>query len=1347
MDSPQTTANAAEDAVRKVQQDRINEWRFKLIKPLPTPKQSASDELLQFMADYHGDSWNPKTIWPRPESDLDMPIGEHPREQDCSCEEGQKLECPVHGMHAADPSFDHTYDTKDPNNPADYENHADGPRTWMRAQTSVGDGDGYVQCDQGHMHWGNNGAAGLMLRHVDPSGQSRYLLQHRSPNVMEGNTWSIPGGALDSHESPEEGALREAQEEMGRFPYVNVTHKNTVDHGGWAYHTVHGDVPQTFHAGGERGWEQGDAGWFTPEEIDQLPLHSGFGAYWNSMRHTAALGPYQDPQARPMKVQNLDFDAKRWWDDMYPFSGDEQFHGFKKRIPIIYHQPNHTLYVGPPGGTHTDMMTHAELHGDSGPVAYHGWAGHDAQTAEEHGGPNSERDPTLNGWGWYTTKSPGEQVEHEIEQALQKPKAQDDEYWQFTGHAHGWIKGRNGKGIVTPEGTIYTWTVDEHGAPHHAEYLDKYAPYQVGTGQGYFFKIKPRGGLDVQGYNMPPETTDLVLKSDPRLRAGPATGFHFALKRTSLAHVLAGWKEHMAADSVDTDILDPWAHPTTSHDARFVQPVALRSPLMSFTHDEREPLMDTVSHAETLITKRSESSFDVKSSSITPMEPIDAPSVESRVSQSWTWIIPTAEDHKNVEQDEDSRLPISSTPAYVEKDSHRVIESSAVTAIGWSGSSVKQAADQWDTRQYPDTRMQPATTMDQPAQGAPHPEAKGCTCSQGEKLDCPVHGMNPDADQQKYDHSWSIPQGHPVGYPQNAPDQYKVNTGARRDAHSLGNGAFDDDSTLAPDGSPIGSSRESTDHRYRFGQENTQAQASRPCPQGTKQSHPNGDQHRYLDHHTRDNQDGWHFDSGVGTTPMFGIEDDGTSHASSFDPDASNRMISIPRAEGLAHESVSRSRTRTDRDRFDPSVEAAIRSQSGVQTSSLWVEGVELVGASTRSIADKQDQPKNYIKAEGHETFMAKPKPESEKQGKLWVDDTRKPPSNGWDWARNVHDAINKAKAEDYMHMSLDHDLALTKYKGKVTVNPSALNGADFAVWLHEHGDKKRMPASVNIHTHNDAAVEIMRSILEPHCEVTVERAPDDLEEEWAREYKVHEPSEIKQETVHLPESVAPTRHEADFYHIAPTTERERIQQHGLHPGDPKAGPYWGEEKNHPNWRPPHGVYAWPEGDFADGAIDDYKRFLEEQRDVPHDIWRIPEHEFHAELDPDMEGDEEVDREDAAYYSPHHVQNPELSWRSEGEKVWPHEEGTNTWGPWTPEEQVNPVTGEPWDFAKPIWRRGAQEPEHKEDLQGGKVLMPEEPEDIAKKRKEREDEELIQESEGSASSLNTQGLSRAEGSC
>jgi 8-oxo-dGTP diphosphatase len=154
------------------------------------------------------------------------------------------------------------------------------------------DTDRYVTCGRGCTHWGSAGAAGLLVRHRGDDGQHRYLLQHRSPYVQHGGTWSTPGGALHHGEEPEQGARREAEEEFGSLPH-DLTHHHTFsdDHGGgWAYHTVVLDSPRRFspHGGGDDDWETQGHGWFTPEEMKGLQLHPGFAASWAKVRKSGA---------------------------------------------------------------------------------------------------------------------------------------------------------------------------------------------------------------------------------------------------------------------------------------------------------------------------------------------------------------------------------------------------------------------------------------------------------------------------------------------------------------------------------------------------------------------------------------------------------------------------------------------------------------------------------------------------------------------------------------------------------------------------------------------------------------------------------------------------------------------------------------------------------------------------------------------------------------------------------------------------------------------------------------------------------------------------------------------------
>jgi 8-oxo-dGTP pyrophosphatase MutT (NUDIX family) len=144
----------------------------------------------------------------------------------------------------------------------------------------VSGADGYTRCAQGHRHWGLAGAAGLLVRHRDESGVRRYLLQHRAARTHHGDTWGIPGGALDWTESAEEGARRESVEELGRLPDGLTTVRiHRDDHGGWAYSTVVVDSPERFTPD-VVGWEVGEHGyrWCTRDELAALALHPGFAA-------------------------------------------------------------------------------------------------------------------------------------------------------------------------------------------------------------------------------------------------------------------------------------------------------------------------------------------------------------------------------------------------------------------------------------------------------------------------------------------------------------------------------------------------------------------------------------------------------------------------------------------------------------------------------------------------------------------------------------------------------------------------------------------------------------------------------------------------------------------------------------------------------------------------------------------------------------------------------------------------------------------------------------------------------------------------------------------------------------
>ena len=144
---------------------------------------------------------------------------------------------------------------------------------------SARDGDGWIQCACGNKHWGLNGAAGILLVRG-----TQILLQHRAPWVHNGDTWGIPGGARDSHESVLEAAIREAKEETGIDP-VHLTPIQTFsdDHGSWRYDTVIAHATDELVAH-ELNDESHEVRWVEIEKVDELSLHPSFEKSWPTLK-------------------------------------------------------------------------------------------------------------------------------------------------------------------------------------------------------------------------------------------------------------------------------------------------------------------------------------------------------------------------------------------------------------------------------------------------------------------------------------------------------------------------------------------------------------------------------------------------------------------------------------------------------------------------------------------------------------------------------------------------------------------------------------------------------------------------------------------------------------------------------------------------------------------------------------------------------------------------------------------------------------------------------------------------------------------------------------------------------
>lgn len=143
-------------------------------------------------------------------------------------------------------------------------------------------------------YWGKT-AAGVLPLCVKTG---RVMLALRSQEVMEPGTWGIFGGRvmdgstrrdrltselfIEPFETPEEGALREFQEETfysGKVELVPLLVFKDRLHG-FAYHNFLGLVKREFPAAKvESGWETEVARWMTLHEAVEIkPMHFGLRA-------------------------------------------------------------------------------------------------------------------------------------------------------------------------------------------------------------------------------------------------------------------------------------------------------------------------------------------------------------------------------------------------------------------------------------------------------------------------------------------------------------------------------------------------------------------------------------------------------------------------------------------------------------------------------------------------------------------------------------------------------------------------------------------------------------------------------------------------------------------------------------------------------------------------------------------------------------------------------------------------------------------------------------------------------------------------------------------------------------
>ena len=172
---------------------------------------------------------------------------------------------------------------------------------------------------------------------------------------------------------------------------------------------------------------------------------------------------------------------------------------------------------------------------------------------------------------------------------------------------------------------------------------------------------------------------------------------------------------------------------------------------------------------------------------------------------------------------------------------------------------------------------------------------------------------------------------------------------------------------------------------------------------------------------------------------------------------------------------------------------------------------------------------------------------------------------------------------------------------------------------------------------------------------------------------------------------------QADYYHIAPTTERAHIQRHGLQSSTPKHNPFWGEDPEGTLNSQPHGIYAygWDPEIWGDPTPEDlrYEAWTHAQEHPEqYDIWHIPQHQYQGGEYPDPRGGESAVR-----LSPSAPVYPTL-WEGGPETYgeWPQRTAENfgiAYPGETPQRQEDwqeaaPGEGIPWpDIDPAMWYR------------------------------------------------------------
>lgn len=160
-----------------------------------------------------------------------------------------------------------------------------------------------------------------------------------------GRDLGAAGRGRDSHETPEQTAVREANEEAGLLVdrlavRATLVTAEVAGIGGtrWSYTTVVADADELLHTVPNR--ESAEMRWVAEDEVADLPLHPGFAASWQRLRTAPALLPLgHGDERRQYLPRTIEVEAGVFvW--CMPGDADEVPSQLSRRISSLLPAPN-----------------------------------------------------------------------------------------------------------------------------------------------------------------------------------------------------------------------------------------------------------------------------------------------------------------------------------------------------------------------------------------------------------------------------------------------------------------------------------------------------------------------------------------------------------------------------------------------------------------------------------------------------------------------------------------------------------------------------------------------------------------------------------------------------------------------------------------------------------------------------------------------------------------------------------------------------------------------------------------------------------------------------------------------